>query len=336
MKKITLSLLITGFTLTLLGCGLVVSSASGAALQSPASSPALNQTSNVPGYMLNAWLCQNGSAPKVDDQSTSANDKRQCSLSVLYTSTTAVVTSNGVPNHDYWSGVSPISVQTYTWYIPLNPVENKSGTYTTAPIRGPIAVAANGVAIFGPEDGNGADVVALNSGYFTPTGQAPKLGVCGAHATPDGYYHYHADGNCVHWHAASGSSLTDYSFSKVDSTQHSEIIGFAFDGYPIYGSYGYDASGKVHEMTSSYRLKANGGNGANGISDWEYVAGLGDLDQCNGIFGPTPEAPQGIYHYVSTLHNGEGKLGFSYFPLCYHGVVDSRDFQTPGAGGPPR
>jgi hypothetical protein len=34
--------------------------------------------------------------------------------------------------------------------------------------------------------------------------------------------------------------------------------------------------------------------------DYEYVAGLGDLDQCNGRTGVTPEFPNGIYYYAIT------------------------------------
>jgi hypothetical protein len=34
--------------------------------------------------------------------------------------------------------------------------------------------------------------------------------------------------------------------------------------------------------------------------DYEYVAGSGDLDECNGRFGVTPEFPNGIYHYYIT------------------------------------
>ena len=34
--------------------------------------------------------------------------------------------------------------------------------------------------------------------------------------------------------------------------------------------------------------------------DYEYVAGLGDLDECNGRTGVTPEFPAGIYHYFAT------------------------------------
>ena len=36
------------------------------------------------------------------------------------------------------------------------------------------------------------------------------------------------------------------------------------------------------------------------VQDWEYVAGLGDLDECNGRTGVTPEFPGGIYHYTVT------------------------------------
>ncbi len=36
------------------------------------------------------------------------------------------------------------------------------------------------------------------------------------------------------------------------------------------------------------------------LQDYEYVANLGDLDQCNGRTGVTPEFPNGIYHYLIT------------------------------------
>ena len=39
------------------------------------------------------------------------------------------------------------------------------------------------------------------------------------------------------------------------SGRHSPIIGFALDGYPIYGPFGWDAAGKVRRMKSSYRLR---------------------------------------------------------------------------------
>jgi hypothetical protein len=74
----------------------------------------------------------------------------------------------------------------------------------------------------------------------------------------------------------------------------------------------------IVEMKSSYRLK-EGETGYNGIDDYEYDQTLGHLDVCNGHFGPTPEFPEGIYHYHSTMMNGESDMGFPYFLLCYHG-----------------
>jgi hypothetical protein len=32
-----------------------------------------------------------------------------------------------------------------------------------------------------------------------------------------------------------------------------------------------------------------------------YLRFAGDLDICNGIFGPTPEYPNGVYHYHMTI-----------------------------------
>lgn len=60
---------------------------------------------------------------------------------------------------------------------------------------------------------------------------------------------------------------------------------------------------------SSYRVMATPASGRPSTAmypmgtftqDYEYVAGLGDLDECNGRFGVTPEHPEGIYHYYIT------------------------------------
>ena len=148
--------------------------------------------------------------------------------------------------------------------------------------------------------------------------------------------------------------MSDYEIEKLQDEYHSPIIGWAFDGYPIYGMYGYGEDGNIRAITSSYaieRTQEGGDQGYNGIDDWNYVDGLGDLDQCNGRFGPTPEYPEGIYHYVSTPLSGSpllvtdqsdndvAMIGFPYFLMCYHGVadVDSQPSggQGGGGGGPP-
>lgn len=269
-----------------------------------------------------AWLCQ--TATSVNDITPRGTDGQQCYVQLSFSSTTLTVTATGIPNHDFESGSGCCATtQSVSKTFPLSPTLATTPTYPSQ--RGSIATAVNGVALFGPEDSNGADVVIAT---YT-TDDEPRLATCDAHSEPQsGTYHYHADGNCIHYRG----SMSDYGFSKVDSTAHSKIIAWAPDGFPIYGSYGYGAdNATVKKMVSSYRFKS-GADGSNGQDDQEYVAGLGDLDECNGKIGPTPEFPNGIYHYFSTKSGGGGGFGFPYFPLCYRGVVNSGSGGMTGGG----
>ncbi|MBP50759.1 MAG: hypothetical protein CMA68_01590 [Euryarchaeota archaeon] len=269
----------------------------------------------------------------IDDYNTSGFDNHVCQLSFTTNETHIEIISNGLPNHDLESGPGCCSsAQEHVWEIPLEPT-NQTGCNpsvstdgcTMAPERGAVAFAVNGVPIFGPEDGPGGDAVAGQEGAYEEDRQHVWLGICHAHSGPGGEYHYHADSNCLHWHPdeENGETWADYSMeSSRTVASHSPIVGFALDGYPIYGFVGWDVDGEVSEMTSSYRLK-DGETGYNGIDDYEYVSGLGDLDSCNGQFGATPDYPDGIYHYHTTWVNGEGGIGFPYFINCYRGVMES-------------
>ncbi len=279
----------------------------------------------------------------VDDYNTTAEDNHICDLSYQYNETHITIESNGLPNHDFHSGPGCCaSAQDYSWTLPLTPTNDTDcdpALATTgcemAPERGPIAISVNGVPFFGPEDGPGGDAVAGNEGAYEEDRQNVWLGLCHGHSGPNGMYHYHADANCVHWHVdeSAGETWLDYSIiSSRSGSEHSAIVGFAFDGYPIYGFVGWDENGETKEMTSSYRLK-EGETGYNGIEDYEYLAGIGDLDACNGIFSPTPDFPNGTYHYVSTFVNGEGDIGFPYFLLCYRGEVELGNTDDGGGGG---
>jgi len=123
-----------------------------------------------------------------------------------------------------------------------------------------------------------------------------------AHVQPDGKYHYHG----------LPTLYVDEQGSGVNQMLH---VGYAADGFPIYFKYGYadasDAQSDVVELQPSYRLKSGErpGDGSsapcgtyNGVysNDYEYVEGLGDLDEANGRYGITPEFPQGTYYYVLT------------------------------------
>ncbi len=326
-----------------------------------------------------SWLCQNGQGPWVKDLNGEGNSYNsntrgagqsgggggsgpwfQCDVSVTVDSNNMQVTSNAIPNHNWLSAFAAnADEQNMDWTIPLNPVEDTSGghnsancpaangAYECAPDRGAVAVAVNGVPIFGPEEGPGGDAVALEFLYFNENRQPIDLGYCGAHNGPGGV-HYHFDAMCQFWDDPNGETIVNYDYTDLDSTTHSPIIGWAFDGYPIYGMYGWDSNGQVIPLKSSYeveRTSEGGDQGYNGIDDWNYVSGMGDLDQCNGRFAATPEFPQGTYYYVSTPLSGSSKtvvntdgdtvemIGFPYFLLCYHGEADMSNANSGGGGG---
>ena len=319
--------------------------------------PTSYNASDMLDFWVDKFLCQDGSGTEVDDYNTTGHDAHVCSVTVSWDEGNVTISMNGLPNHDFESGPGCCaSTQAYSLSIPRSPSNDTvgghdptncpeaGGFYQCAPDRGSIAYAINGVPIYGPEDGPGGDAVASQHGAYDEDRQEIWLGLCHGHTGPGGAYHYHADANCLHWHSeAQDEGWRNYSFPPEGDGEASPVIGVALDGYPIYGAYGVDSSGVLTEMKSSYRLK-EGQTGYNGIDDYEYVAGLGDLDVCNGHFGPTPDFPEGIYHYHSTMQNGEGDIGFPYFLICYHGSVEEGDGDPceghgetwgPGIGPPP-
>ena len=118
--------------------------------------------------------------------------------------------------------------------------------------------------------------------------------------------------------------------------RHSPIIGWAFDGNPIYGPYGYidaaDQSSGIKRVVSSYRIKpvllydadtnpnpvrADGPvlasyPAGSFIEDYEYVFQRGDLDQYNGRYCKTPDYPEGVYAYFVAIDASEA--GLPLFP----------------------
>jgi len=330
-----------------------------------------------------SWVCTNGNGPWVKDfnedyyGSNRANNNGvnsaggggsgpwfQCEVSFSEQNNKMVMESNGIPNHDFLSTLGCCADEMdYTAYITMNPVNDTTGGHSStncpaaagrwecAPDRGAVAIGVNGVPIYGPEEGPGGDAVALHFDYFNEDRQPIELGWCAGHSAGPNGYHYHYDANCIYWEPGTNEEMSDYDMSKIPTNQHSPIVGWAFDGFPIYGMYGFDDDGQtIRTISSSYvieRTQDGGDQGYNGIDDWNYADGVGDLDECNGRFGPTPEFPEGIYHYVSTPVSGSptavtdtngntvGMIGFPYFLLCYHGVADVSGQSLGGGQGPP-
>ena len=124
-----------------------------------------------------------------------------------------------------------------------------------------------------------------------------------------------------------GDNVSDVDNSELNPTRHSPILGWSYDGHPIYGPYGFvDRENKnpynqFKLMVSSYRVKSSRDALITGLTDtmgkyvedYEYVEGLGDLDQYNGRFCVTPEYPLGVYAYFCTIDGTTGNPKFPYF-----------------------
>ena len=89
-------------------------------------------------------------------------------------------------------------------------------------------------------------------------------------------------------------------------SRHSPIVGWAYDGCPIYGPDGYknaDGTGGFKRLKSSYKeiKSASSPSTFLFVEDHQFIKGLGDLDEHNGRFCITPEYPDGVYAYFCTM-----------------------------------
>tara|TARA_B100000900_G_scaffold414696_1_gene442094 strand:+ start:2299 stop:15153 length:12855 start_codon:yes stop_codon:yes gene_type:complete len=99
-------------------------------------------------------------------------------------------------------------------------------------------------------------------------------------------------------------------------TGHSPIVGWAYDGNPIYGPFGYSDPANINSdlkiIQPSYVTDINrvenrpAGYTAGFFVEDHVYNGTGDLDIHNGRFGKTPEFPNGVYAYFATVGLGTG------------------------------
>jgi len=265
--------------------------------------------------------------------------------SVSYTSTDAYIKSQGIPSYNvgpWTNNPNTPSAQNKTWKITLSPAAN-TGTKTTTGL-GLIGVWSNGVGIFNGMDGyywnSSTNSIAQGSGTRNRNAyifEGVSFDACLGHPNQTGTYHNHVIPKCL--------------FSSTNTAVHSPIIGYAFDGFPIYGPYAYtnvNGTGAIKRMTPSYKVtnattRTNGPSMSTAVTiagqpstyyagtfleDYIYTAGLGDLDQYNGRFCVTPEYPSGTYAYFVTVDT----TGTPIYPYVlgpqYYGVV------TAGNTGP--
>jgi len=260
-------------------------------------------------------------------------------IKIQYSTTDVYVSCFCIPGYSIgpWNNPNVAENQNFVYKITLNPVKN-TGTPTAIGL-GHIGVLTNGVSIFNANDAQFLNHVWSRNGYFF---EFPSFDNCIGHPQQQGEYHHHVSPKCL--------------YDQTDSTHHSPIIGYMFDGFPVYGAYGYadtNGTGSIKRMRSSYRLRADQsrttdpwGNTATyagpAVSDtvpmgsllwdWEYVPGLGDLDSANGRWCVTPEYPNGTYAYFMTLDSTLAPAYPYTSAGSYYGVVQSGN--TDG-GGPP-
>lgn len=157
------------------------------------------------------------------------------------------------PAYQYDGNPNSIEAQDLTFNLPANPTTAASPSC----IYGEVGVMTNGVLLLDGFDAEYRDAEAHE-----------MQDSCGGHPHEGGMYHYHSLSSCI-----------------PDATV-TNIIGWAFDGYPITGPE---------------------------ISPGRYLT-TADLDECHGITSPVMENGTLVdtYHYVMTED-------FPYSVSCFHG-----------------
>lgn len=272
---------------------------------------------------------------------------------VQYSASQVYVSCSSIPSYSIgpWAGNPNVpSNQNFVCKFTRTPMQNTLTTVYTP--LGNMGLWSNGVSIFNPKDGQywnnvtssftmGATTNGYNRNALVYEGAS--FDNCLGHPGPGGTYHNHVNPPCLY-----NATLT---------TVHSPIIGYAFDGFPVYGAFAYtniNGTGAIKRMVSSYVLAPSTGSvllGANTASaaaspttptsrnagppvnvtyplgnmleDYVYSAGSGDLDDHNGRFCVTPEYPSGTYAYFVTLNASLAPAYPFVLGPTYYGTVQS-------------
>lgn len=252
------------------------------------------------------------------------------------TDTERALVANAIPDHEVGTFPNAANPNTITEQVvdatmPISPVLTDTATELGGP-RGPTGYVLNGVKMDPGTAGTCTDAADCNLGGNGGSWSIEALGQAGfdfgtdtnnAHVQPTGEYHYHGlPEGFITLRGGNASTMT--------------LIGWASDGFPIYARYGYisatDASSGLKSVTGSYQFVSTVNASRPAVAsyplgtftqDYEYAAGVGDLDECNGRTGVTPEFPEGTYHYYATET-------YPFMPRCVKGKVEAG-----GEGLPP-
>ena len=233
------------------------------------------------------------------------------------------VSANAIPNYDFNDSsahfAEPVAEQQISLSIPRTP--QAATTPTALSMQSYNAIMLNGVVLdliangcYKPDDAAADEDGNIANGCGpTVDWRLDPMGPVGfgtdshnGHTQPGGLYHYHGNPNAL--------------FDPEETNQGSPVIGFAADGFPIYGPHYLDpGTGEMRHAVSGYTLKAGtrpSGKGSPGgsydgtyIQDYEYTQ-AGTLDACNGM------TVNGQYGYYVTD-------SYPYVMGCFTGTPDS-------------
>ncbi len=303
---------------------------------------------------ITAWLQNNtilGSYYTQGNSIAQSNNIAANVQNVQYSSSFVYVSTNGIPAYPtgpFLDGnPSQATDQNAIFKFPLSPTQNTGSL--TATTGGNIGVFINGVALFDYRDGVAwnSSTNALCGGPGNPPcpggptatqvwnrdavlAERPGFDCAKGHPAM-GNYHHHQNPSAFKLDLQVLSTICNLYDSDglytIDSNQHSPLIGYAYDGFPIYGAYGYlntNGTGAITRMKSGYQLRnmttrttnPSGQTVSSGPAvsttyplgyfreDYEFVSHPGNpdyLDEHNGRFCVTPEYPNGIYCYFATV-----------------------------------
>lgn len=265
---------------------------------------------------------------------------------VQYSTNWVYITTNGIPAYitgPFLDGNPSLATSQAgaKFKISLNPIQN-TGT-ASATTGGNIGLFINGVALFDYRDGvswkNATSALAGGPTGGTGDGKwnrdaivGERLGFDCSKAHPAmGNYHHHQNPSAFNLDLSVISTVCNTYPSDglyvINPAVHSPLLGFTYDGFPIYGAYGYanaDGTGAIVRIKSGYQKRnittrtvwADGTDVLDGPAvnttyplgyfreDYEWIAHTEDasyLDSHNGRFCITPEYPAGIYCYFATV-----------------------------------
>jgi len=272
-------------------------------------------------------------------------------LTITASEDSCTFSSNNIPNHDVGANTttgnnfaSEVAANrlNYVLTVKRHPVKTSSAIYVRKIAS---SITLNGIML------NGVDLdmdsaFCYNTEFTTPLqiglGTREQCGLFADwYAVPaanpdyvtldeytghpfDGRYHYHGDNKGLS-NVEENSDIPSGSLA-VDASG-SPVIGFAPDGFPIYGHYYFDIDIQgLRKAKSSWQTLAVEREAPTGstdpvpsitthprglfVADWQYVAGSGDLDECNGMVDA-----YGNYGYYYTE-------SYPYGPLCSLAIPD--------------